>query len=391
MKLEISVPFAPDSDAQSFFDTLPSAPAVFALFPETRAGLTGEASGLSGSAPYLSRTRDLRRRLTRLLGKPPTSSKRLNLREVARRVEYQGVGSIFEAQWLLYLLNKVYYPHTYRHRLRLKPPAVLKVNLRNRFPRCYPTKRLANDGSLYYGPFASRLAAERFASEFLDLFKIRRCVEDLNPDPAHPGCIYSQMRMCLAPCFAGCTDDEYQQELSRVVAFLNRDGHALVHSLEEERTRTSDSLDFEQAAKIHRKVEKIQAVLRLKPGLVRRLDELHAVMLQPAAQPKSVAFFRIAGGELRGPATLSLDENVTSPLPLDAQLQTLLDSLARPKLSSADAAHVGPPPAWEPLNLLARWYYSSFREGELVMLPPSEEIPYARLIRLCRKMIQGRQ
>ena len=114
-------------------------------------------------------------------------------------------------------------------------------------------------------------------------------------------------------------------------------------------------------------------------------------MLQPAAQPKSVAFFRIAGGELRGPATLSLDENVTSPLPLDAQLQTLLDSLARPKLSSADAAHVGPPPAWEPLNLLARWYYSSFREGELVMLPPSEEIPYSRLIRLCRKMIQGRQ
>ena len=44
MKLEISVPFAPDSDAQSFFDTLPSAPAVFALFPETRAGLTGEAA-----------------------------------------------------------------------------------------------------------------------------------------------------------------------------------------------------------------------------------------------------------------------------------------------------------------------------------------------------------
>jgi excinuclease ABC subunit C len=382
MQLQVSAPFRSDSDGQSFFDFLPSGPAVFALFPETTA---------SGSAPYLSRTRDLRRRLMRLLGKPTTSSKRLNLREVTRRVEYQEVGSIFEAQWLLYLLNKVYYPRTYRHRLRLKPPALLKVNLRNRFPRCYPTRRLANDGSLYYGPFASRVAAERFASEFLDLFKIRRCVEDLNPDPAHPGCIYSQMHMCLAPCFVGCTDDEYQQELSRVVTFLNRDGNALVRSLEEERARTADSLDFEQAAKIHRKVEKIHGVLRLKPGLVRRLDELHAVMLQPAAQPRSVALFRIAGGELRGPATLSLDENVASPLPLDAQLQTLLDSLARPKPPAADAAHTGPPPSWEPLNLLARWYYSSFREGELVMLPPGEEIPYTRLIRLCRKMVQSAQ
>jgi excinuclease ABC subunit C len=227
MRLDFSLLFGPGSDGPSFFDSLPSGPAVFALFPETSSWAGGRPA-LPGAAPYLSRTRDLRRRLTRLLGEPATSSRRLNLREITRRVEYQGVGSIFEAQWLLYLLNKVYYPRSYRQRLRLKPPALLKVNLRNRFPRCYPTHRLANDGCLYYGPFASRLAAERFASEFLDLFKIRRCVEDLNPDPGHPGCIYSQMHMCLAPCFAGCTDDEYQQELSRVVAFLNRDGHALV-------------------------------------------------------------------------------------------------------------------------------------------------------------------
>ncbi len=394
MQLEISVPFDAGSDAQWFFDSLPSRPAVFALFPETDATpLGGQTPALPGSAPYLSRTRDLHRRLTRLLGKPSSSSKRLNLREVTRRVEYQEVGSSFEAQWLLYLFNKVHYPRTYRHRLRLKPPTVLKVNLRNRFPRCYPTRRLASDGSLYYGPFASRLAAERFASEFLDLFKIRRCVEDLSPDPSHPGCIYSQMHMCLAPCFAGCTNDEYHQELSRVVAFLDRDGHAVVRSLEEERARTADSLEFEQAARIHRKLEKIHDVLRLKPGLVRRLDELHAVMLQPAAQPKCVAFFRAVGGELRGPATLSLDENVASPVPLDTQLQILLDSLragARPRPAAADPARVAPPPPWEPLNLLARWYYSSFREGELVMLPPSEEIPHARLIRLCRKMIQGK-
>ena len=378
MNLEISVPFDPGSDNQAFFDSLPSRPAVFALFSKTTA---------SGSAPYLSRTRDLHRRLTRLLGEPSTTSRRLNLRGVAHGVTYQEVGSNFEAQWLLYLLNRVYYPRTYRQRLRLKPPTVLKVNLRNRFPRCYPTRRLTSDESIYYGPFPTRVAAERFASEFLDLFKIRRCVEDLNPDPAHPGCIYSQMNMCLAPCYAGCTDDEYRRELSRVVAFLDHDGHALVRSLEEERTRTADCLEFEQAAKVHRKLEKIQEVLRSKPGLVRRLDELHAVMLQPAAQPKSVLFFRVTGGQLRGPASLSLDENVASPVPLDERLQTLLDSL-RPPRPGEDSPAVRPPPPWEPLTLLARWFYSSFREGELVMLPPGEQIPHTRLIRLCRKMLQ---
>jgi hypothetical protein len=37
--------------------------------------------------------------------------------------------------------------------------------------------------------------------------------------------------------------------------------------------------------------------------------------------------------------------------------------------------------------LLARWYYSSFREGELVMLNPDQAIPHSRLIRICRKLL----
>jgi excinuclease UvrABC nuclease subunit len=269
----------------------------------------------------------------------------------------------------------------YRQRLRLKSPALLKVNLRNRFPRCYPTRRISNDGALYYGPFPSRLAAERFSSEFLDLFKMRRCVEDLEPDPSHPGCIYSQMHMCLAPCFAGCTDAQYQEEVERVVAFLDVDGHALTRSLEEERARASEAMEFEQAAKLHRRLEKVHEVLRQKSGLVRNLRDLHALIIERGAEPKSVVFFRVRAGELRGPVSLSLDENVPSPTPLDQQLHALLDPLATP------GEPIPERPSWEHLSLLARWYYSSFREGELLMLPPNQAIPHARLIRLCRKVL----
>jgi len=44
-------------------------------------------------------------------------------------------------------------------------------------------------------------------------------------------------------------------------------------------------------------------------------------------------------------------------------------------------------PPWEHLSLLARWYYSSFREGELVMLNAQQTIPHTRLIRICRKIL----
>jgi len=375
MQLQVSVQFDSNLEGSAFFDSIPPRPAVFAIFPRPTKGLK--------TAPYLSRTTDLRRRLARLLGKPSPGTKRLRLHEVAHRIEYSRVGSGFEAQWLLYLLNKSYYPKLYRQRLRLKPPALLKLNLSNRFPRLFPTRRISNDRSIYYGPFRSRVEAERWSSEFLDFFKIRRCVEDLNPDPAHPGCIYSQMHMCLAPCFAGCTDEEYQGEVNRVVAFLDAGGQPLVRALEGERTQAAESLEFEQAAKVHRRIEKVHEILRQKPSLACNLRELHALVMERGAEGNSVVFFRVCAGELRGPATLSLDENVSSPVSLDEQLHNLLDSLAA---EPGAAAKRGAPP-WEHLSLLTRWYYSSFRRGELVMLPASQQIPHARLIRICRKIL----
>jgi excinuclease ABC subunit C len=374
MILPSSAIFDPGAGGESFFPGFERRSAVFALFPDegTRAG----------AVPYIARTSDLRRRLTRLLGERQRNSKLLSLREITRRVEYQYVGSAFESQWLLYHLNKTYYPRRYRARLRLRPPALLKLNLSNRFPRCYPTRRIADDASLYYGPFPSRTAAERFAAEFLDLFKIRRCVEELDPDPAHPGCIYSQMRMCMAPCFQGCTDAEYQDEVGRVIEFLASRGQSLARSLEAERDGASEALDFESAQRAHRKIEKVRDVLRLKPEPVRNLHDLHAIVIVPGAEPQSVSFFLLCSGMLRGPASLVLDENVPSPLPLDERLHALFQTLfARPDSSPKT-------PLWEHLSLFARWYYSSFREGEIVMLRSPAEIPHARLIRICRKMIQ---
>ena len=374
MKLENSLEFDPRAENEIFFEPFEHRAAVFALFPERSA---------SGAAPYIGRTRDLQRRLKRILRTPEGNSRLLNLRQITRRIEYQYAGSGFEMQWLLYHLNRLYYPRQYRARLRLKAPALLKLNLRNRFPRLYPTRRISRDGSLYYGPFPSRAAAERFAGEFLDLFKVRRCAEDLSPDPNHPGCIYSQMKMCLAPCFQGCTDAEYGEEVERAAGFLASEGRSLLQSLKSERDQASEDLDFERAAQLHRKVEKVNDALALKPEPVRNLRDLHAVLVLPGAQPKTVSFFLMCSGKLSGPGSLDLGENVSSPLSLDERFRLLFETLSGPAGKPHGAGE------WEHLSLFSKWYYSSFRQGELVMLSSPSQIPHARLIRVCRKMVSS--
>ena len=125
---------------------------------------------------------------------------------------------------------------------------------------------------------------------------MRRCVDDLHPDPAFPGCIYSEMKMCLAPCFKGCTDEEYAAEVARVQQYFESQGQSLVREIEQMRDEASANLDFEGAAALHARLEKVKAVSSQLPEIVRRLDELNGVMIQPSAERESVALFKIDGG-----------------------------------------------------------------------------------------------
>src|SRR6202140_2379255 len=268
---------------REFFAALPARPAVFAVDPRAE---------LAGAQPYLLRTTNLRQRLAKLLGPPEPASKRLNLREFAARIRYRVVGSPFELSFLHWQHARELWPAAYRERLRLRPTAVLKVSLANAYPRCYATRRISVNG-LYFGPFRSRRAADAFSSGFLDLFKIRRCQIKIRRDPSFPGCIYSEMKMCLAPCFAGCTKEDYDVEVGRVVAFLSSGGSSLTAEFEREREEASAALDFERAAAVHRRIEKAGEALRGLPELARQLDELNAVVLQRAPEEDTIAVFLV--------------------------------------------------------------------------------------------------
>lgn len=156
--------------------------------------------------------------------------------------------------------------------------------------------------------FSTRAAAEKFVNDGLDFFQIRRCSEDLHPDPAFPGCMYSEMKMCLAPCFRGCTDAEYSAEVDRVQAFLDTRGQSLLRALAERREQASAALEFENAAALHGRREKLTSVLAPLPEIVRRIDRLDGLLLQPSSLPDCVALFRIQAGRCQGPILFNLQQ-----------------------------------------------------------------------------------
>jgi excinuclease ABC subunit C len=370
LELDLGLNFDAACAEENFFPALPARPSICLVEPREEK-----------AEPFLIRTQNLQRRLQRLLGPPDPTTKRLNLRNFARGIRYRLTGSRFEQNLTYYQHARQLFPKRYRNLVRLRPPAVLKLNLRNAYPRCYVTRKIQRDqdgaptAGSYYGPFPSRRTAEAFAERVLDFFKVRRCQIKIRRDPTFPGCIYSEMKMCLAPCFAGCTKEEYDVEVGRLVQFLETSGGSLRTAFEEEREKASKELDFERAAAWHKKVEKLDEVLRGRPEITRPIQDLHAVILQRAAEGQTIGVFAVHGGQLAEPFFLRFAEIASQPRSAEQIFRDYLEAPASAQDGGLD----------EHLALVARWFYSNPREGEIFFR--ERDWPYRRILRACSRLL----
>ncbi|WP_182275874.1 excinuclease ABC subunit C [Granulicella sp. 5B5] len=407
-------------NADALLRAIPAAPGVFSL-----RGETGE--------PYITRTADLRRRLRRLLAPPealddsgnPVLSKRLNLRDRVRSIDYTHTGSDFESTLLLYHASRLAFgPEQARKRLRLHTPYLVRITITHQHPRAYVTNRLSKKSLIEsFGPFPSRAAAERYGDAVLDLFKLRRCYEDLEPYPDHPGCVYGEMNKCLMPCKEGnpaaCTPAEYAVEANRVFDFFHTRGQSLLDEIAARRDAASEAMDFETAATHHKQWEKVRSATLLADELVRPLAELRALILQQSVPPAddashdSAAVFLFANGYLTGPAPLSTlgvravreqtavgsslfaQPLMLAPVPLDepSSIQTPEDRARAviETLTAQTTQQAALDEFCDALSLLRRWYYrpEKQRAGEVFLPNADGGWPIRRILNGAARIVLG--
>ncbi len=425
--------FAPDQ-AETMLREVPARAGVFALRGERES-----------DQPYLMRAADLRRRMRRLLAPPdavdaegrPVLSKRLNLRDRVRWIEWTETGSEFESVLLLYSATHALFPEgEARRRLRLYPPYFLRVTITHDHPRIYATNKLGRRGlGESFGPFASRAAAERLAEAVGDLFKLRRCHEDLEVHPDHPGCAYGEMGRCLAPCKTACTVEDYAKEAESVFRFFRSRGDSLLNEIAEQREAASEAMDFEGAAALHRQWEKVKAAASAADPLVQSASEVRALVVQRAAPlpdaqgTDDAAVFLLEDGRLVGPARLSTlgVRAVREQTAVGSSLfaQPLMLSAVPERETATPSAEAAPPadtaspvlsPEERTRNLLAdlagrvraagtaeaeersdalalfkRWYYrpEKQRAGEVLLPNPDGSWPVRRLLNAAARVVLG--
>ena len=177
------------------------------------------------------------------------------------------------------------------------------------------------------------------------------------------------MNKCARPCQQVVNVEEYHNEVARFEQFLRTEGASLLEPVEQARDRASADLQFEEAARLHERAERIKEACSLAGDLARSLDRLAGVAVTPSAAIECVDLWFLIGGRWQKQIRLPLSESAGAGQSMDRRLR---DAIAALQPEGAPRA--------EHLAILTRWYSSSWRDGEWIGIDWPSKIPYRKLV-----------
>jgi excinuclease UvrABC nuclease subunit len=249
--------------------------------------------------------KNLRYSLKRRLGPEQEAagpSKRVDYRDIVRRVHWRRVDSAFEADWLYYEAARLVFPQTYAGMVGFRPAWFVHVNPDNPFPRYVKTIDLSKPG-LLIGPLEDKHAAAGLIEIAEDAFDLCRYYNVLVEAPGARACAYKEMGKCPAPCDGSISMEQYRG----MVEWSARgvvDPAALVRDHTRRMQQAAAELRFETAAKIKALVDRLSQLGKGPYRHVALLKDFRYLSLQHGPREGTARAFVITPGAIEEVAGL---------------------------------------------------------------------------------------
>ena len=133
----------------------------------------------------------------------------------------------------------------------------IKIDLKSEFPGVYITRRVINDGSKYFGPYANPGSAKEMLDFIRQKYKIHQC---RNLKQRTRPCLNYPIKRCLAPCMGYVKRDEYLKQINEIIDLLEGRTDKILKDLEIQMNKASEELKFEEAAEIRDRIQAIERV-----------------------------------------------------------------------------------------------------------------------------------
>lgn len=280
--------FDPAEEAEAFLKRIPAKGAVYLLADEEARPVQLLCVG------------NLRQSLKRrLIGEEQVGpSKRVNYRDLVRRIYWRRVDSPFEADWVYYEAARQIFPQTYRGMVGFRPAWFVHVDPDATFPRYAKTIDLSSKAGCYLGPFEDKHAAARWIQLVEDAFELCRYYNVLVEAPRGRPCAYKEMGRCPAPCDGSIEMPQYRQLVQWSMESAV-EPEAIIAQQTQRMQAAAAALRFESAGKIKAYLDQVSQFGKGPFRFVRRLEAFRFVSVQRGPRAKTAKAFLIAGGTIR--------------------------------------------------------------------------------------------
>ena len=229
-------------------DSLPSQPGVYLMRDR------------AGKVIYVGKAKDLRARVRAYFR---SGDGRSQIQFLLRRVgDVETLVTTNEKEALI-LENNLIKQYKPRYNIRLKDDKSylsIKATLQHPWPRIFATRKIVKDGSRYFGPYSSAVAARETLDIIEKHFLLRSCTDYNFKNRARP-CLQYQIKRCLGPCVLPVDRKEYQENLRRAIFFIEGKRQELLDELRRKMQEKAEALEFEAAAKIRDQIQAVEKTL----------------------------------------------------------------------------------------------------------------------------------
>jgi excinuclease ABC subunit C len=293
-------------DLEATLQKLPDRPGVY-LMRDVR-----------GDVVYVGKAQSLRNRVRSYWQKATPVGEQHRIRSVIDRVvdvEYTITDSVSEALLLEANLIKRFRP---RFNVRLKDDKsypYIKITMADDFPRVERTRKLVQDGSRYFGPYASASSVDESMNLVRRLFPFRTCTIDIKDGERalDRPCLLYHIKRCQGPCIQAVSKDEYGAQIEQIELFLEGRQESVVQALTKEMRTASERTEYERAGAIRDKIRAIERTMESQKMAAFRRTELDLVGLARQDNQAAIQLFAIRGGKLIGRDVFLLDATREAP------------------------------------------------------------------------------
>ncbi len=229
-------------------DAMPKKPGVYIM------------KDVGGLPIYIGKAREIRKRLKSYLkGEGERYTIKFLLGRVAD-IECIVTDTEKEALILEDTLIKRFKP---RYNINLKDDKTyvsLRINIKDEFPRLMVVRRVTRDGARYFGPYSSAHSVRDALKMIREVFPLRVCSEAEFSSRKRP-CIDYEMNRCAAPCVGYMDKGVYRRMVKKVILLLEGKDKSLLRSLKKKMDDASNTLAFEEAARIRDGIDAIRLTI----------------------------------------------------------------------------------------------------------------------------------